>query len=398
MNVRELGGLTENPENLEESLKRFAPPPRKTPPVVTHRHRGGSDRRRTLSVVVLSLTVAGLWWACGNPTGPSNTLSVTGPVGAAITVGGQAKLKAFVSGSNGELQDVSSQATWSSTPTGIVSIDSTGLVTGLAAGTATVTASFNGQHALVGVNVVAPTFRVSGVVTDAVSVPVPGALVSATSGAATDTTYSNDFVGTYLFTLPAGTWQVQASADGFNPASQTITLSGNTTLNFVLTPAATPTGVGGDWQIVLSAPPDCASTLPADVRQFTFTGAISVSGGSLVLNLLNLQGPSGGPFSVDGQMFGNAVTFALPEFDYYGAVSGELVLQLAPTRWIGIFGTITGTLTGTTIPAVLTGEFNDFETANAQTLPTDPPTASCAGAGTATFTRIVPSAAHRIRR
>jgi hypothetical protein len=395
MNVRQPRGLTENPENLEEFLKRSAPAPRKTPPVVTHRHRGGSDRRRTRSVVVLSLTVAGLWWACGNPTGPSTPLLVTAPPGA-ITVGGQVKLTAFII-SNGVRQDVSSQAAWSSTPTGIVSIDSTGLATGLAVGTATVTASFNGQHALVGVNVVALTFLVVGLVTDAVSVPVPGALVSATSGAATLTTYS-DPSGHYGFTVPAGSWQVQASADGFTSASQTITLSGNTTLNFALTPTATPTGLGGDWQIVLSAPPDCASTLPADARQFTFTGAIGVTLSQLVLTMRNLQGPSGGPFSVDGQMFGNAVTFALPEFDYYGAVSGELVLQLAPTRWIGIFGTITGTLTGTTIPAVLTGEFNDFETANAQTLPTDPPTASCTGVGTVAFTRIVPSAAHRIRR
>jgi len=197
--------------------------------------------------------------------------------------------------------------------------------------------------------------------------------------------------------VPAGTWQVQASADGFNSATQTITLSGNTTLIFTLTPSVTPTGVGGDWRIVFSAPPDCASALPADTRQLTFTGAIGVSNGALVLTMPNLQGPAVSAFSVSGQLFGSAVTFDLPEQTYYGSVSGLLVQQLAPTRWLGIFGTVTGSLAGATIPGVLTGQFDYFETASATAFPVTP-TASCPGMGTVVFTRIVPSAAHRIRR
>jgi hypothetical protein len=390
---------------MEKFLKRSAPAPRKTSRVMTHRHRGGSDRRRALSVVVLSLMVAGLWWACGNSSGPSTPPMVTAPSTApsaslvlqvtfpAIPVGGQARIMALF-GLGESLKDVSSQATWSSTPTGIVSIDSTGLATGLAFGTATVTASFNGQHAATTVNV---GDRLAGLVTDAASVPLPGALVSATNGGANLTMRSSN-TGSFLFlTVPPGSTQVQVSADGFTPASQTITVSGDTTLNFALTPTSAPTGVAGDWQIVFSAPPDCASTLPADTRQLTFTGAIGVSNGALVLTMPNLQGPPLDPFSVDGQLFGSAVTFDLPEFTYYGSVSGLLLQQLAPTRWIGIFGTITGSLVGATIPGVITGRFDYFEVASATAFPVTP-TASCSGIGTVAFTRIVPSAAHRIRR
>jgi hypothetical protein len=357
--------------------------------------------RATLPAVLLFVALSALWWACGNSTGPSSDLMVSAP-NETISVGARVKLTATISSSNGGRQDVSSQATWSATPTGIVSIDSTGVATGLAAGTVTVTATFDGQHALGSVTVgTAPptpslTVRVSGFVTDAANVRLPDALVSATSSG-TNLTTNSDELGNYQLNVPAGSYQVQVSADGFNSANQTIAVSSNTTVNFALTPNAMSTGFGGDWQIVLSAPPDCASTLPADTRQITFTGAIGIANGAIVLNMPNLQASASGPFIVNGQLFGSAVTFDLPEFNYYGSVSGLLVQQLAPTQWLGIFGTISGTLAGSTIQGTLTGEFDDFETADAKTLPVTP-TASCPGMGTVAFTRVVQSSAHRIRR
>ena len=75
---------------------------------------------------------------------PTLTSITITPATATIAVGGQQQFKATANYSNGTLQDVTNQASWSASPKGVVSISTTGLATDLKAGTATITAKFGG--------------------------------------------------------------------------------------------------------------------------------------------------------------------------------------------------------------------------------------------------------------
>ena len=71
----------------------------------------------------------------------AQTLTVT-PITATIPVGIGRQFSAVASFSDGTTQDVSQVATWSTSPTGIANVSGSGIATGLAPGTTTVTATF----------------------------------------------------------------------------------------------------------------------------------------------------------------------------------------------------------------------------------------------------------------
>ena len=84
--------------------------------------------------------------ACtGTPTLPSTTISTMSISGAPPGVGTSAQyIASIVSATSTSSQDVTSLATWTSSDTTIATV-SRGLVTGVKAGTATITATYNGS-------------------------------------------------------------------------------------------------------------------------------------------------------------------------------------------------------------------------------------------------------------
>lgn len=100
-------------------------------------------------------TVVQEWDNCGgstkttiNLTVKSGTLTVTSiavtPNPASLQSGDSQQFTATAKYSNGTTANVSSQATWKSSNTSVASVDSTGLVTALAAGFTTITATYSG--------------------------------------------------------------------------------------------------------------------------------------------------------------------------------------------------------------------------------------------------------------
>ncbi len=79
--------------------------------------------------------------ACGNTT-TATTASALSVTGTAPAVGATAQFKAVATMSDGSTTDVTSQATWSSSNAAVAAVSSTGLVTGVAAGSATVSATY----------------------------------------------------------------------------------------------------------------------------------------------------------------------------------------------------------------------------------------------------------------
>jgi hypothetical protein len=352
--------------------------------------------RRTALLVLLGLAVASGWWACSSSTSPSPVTSLALTAPSTIVNGTQAILSLFATSADGTRQNVTGQATWTSSPSGILAIQPDGLVTALAVGLTTITATFGGQTQHATVQVLSPMFTLSGRVTDAGVVNLVGAVVTITTNGTTRSTTSG-FSGTYFFTGVSGATQLQVAADGFVTSTQTVQMTQNMTINVALTPTVTPVSVSGAWLVTFSASPDCAAALPADARQLTFAATLTQLSTQLQLLLADPTDPRR-QYTVSGTIAGSAVAFELPETDYYGTyVDGDVLHALATTRWLGIFGTVAGTATPTAIPAVFTGRFNYYETVVTTDSPQNPPTASCGGLGSATFARAGTSAAHRIR-
>ena len=84
------------------------------------------------------------------------TAIVTSPASVTVGIGKSTQLTATATLSDGSTQDVTAQATWSSADTTIATIGSTGVVTGVAGGTTTVTAQYAGFSASTSVSVFQP--------------------------------------------------------------------------------------------------------------------------------------------------------------------------------------------------------------------------------------------------
>jgi len=91
----------------------------------------------TLLTVLLAATI---FAACGSTTAPSSLASIT-LTGTAPAVGGVSQFTATGALSDGTTQDVTSTATWMSSDTSVVTVSSTGVVTGVGAGPASVFAT-----------------------------------------------------------------------------------------------------------------------------------------------------------------------------------------------------------------------------------------------------------------
>ena len=102
---------------------------------------------RTRCIAGASLALAGLGaWACSETTKPPPSVAsvvVTSPIGARLAVGRTAQLSVTArDGSGAEMTGVS--FTWATSAPGVATVSGTGLVTGVAEGTATITARAQG--------------------------------------------------------------------------------------------------------------------------------------------------------------------------------------------------------------------------------------------------------------
>src|SRR5262245_20692403 len=102
----------------------------------------------------------------GNPNYPTR-LELTGPASIPPGGTGQYQVRGFYP--DGTQADLSSQASWRSGRSSVLTVDGSGLATGRAGGETSITASFVGRTTTKTDVVVTPagTFRLSGVVRDA---------------------------------------------------------------------------------------------------------------------------------------------------------------------------------------------------------------------------------------
>jgi len=181
------------------------------------------------------------------PAQPSNAPTVLSVIttGSAPIVGASAQFTATANLTNGSTQNVSAQATWQSSNAVVAGVNATGLVTGVAAGDVDITATYLGMIGRARITIVRPLYTVSGRLTDGTSGGVlPNIHLAIGDGINVGRTATTDSAGQYAIgSVAPGTFTLTASATSYQTTSKTITVSGDTTVDFVLprTPsAATP--------------------------------------------------------------------------------------------------------------------------------------------------------------
>jgi uncharacterized protein YjdB len=97
---------------------------------------------RTVGVLVVVAATALLAIACGNSSTSATTIASLAVTGTAPKVGASAQFSAIATMGDGSTQDVSSLATWQSSNAAVATVSSTGVVTGVGAGSVTVNAVY----------------------------------------------------------------------------------------------------------------------------------------------------------------------------------------------------------------------------------------------------------------
>jgi hypothetical protein len=142
---------------------------------------------------------------------------------------------------------VTSQASWASSNAAIATVNGAGLVTAVATGAVTISATYQSVSGQANVSVAktVATFSLSGVVTDGTSHGVlPNINVEAADVAGNGKSTTTSSSGTYTISgLAASTYTLTASAVSYQTTSRSVTLTGDTQADIVLprTPAPTPT-------------------------------------------------------------------------------------------------------------------------------------------------------------
>jgi hypothetical protein len=332
--------------------------------------------------VFASLVAGALVAACHDPesripTSPSapsiNTIDIGGP--ASVPPGQSVQLVANAHMSDGSVKTVTSGTTitWRNLDPGLLQISQTGLVTaGQGRGEALITVDVKvgttTRHASRS-QLVLPTgtFRLVGTVKedDSPSPAVIGARVEVTGG---DPFTVTDTGGQYrLYGVPASA-DIQVSGAGYTTFVRHVTLSTNSTENFLLQLNGPRLGLNGNYTLAIDVT-DCSGSqaLSAGLRHRTYDASVTQSGSTIDVLLteprfrLNSLA-RGNRFS--GHALGGGATFTLDWYDsyyypYYGpgsyptlaeslpdgtflVAAGNALVSGTPT---GLSGTLVGSVT-----------------------------------------------------
>ena len=234
-------------------------------------------RRHAILRFAYVIALVAFGGACHEPTRPSivaRSVTVT-----AVPTGTQHQLSAVAGFSDGSTQDVTSQATWSSSDPTVAMVSAMGLVTPIANGSALVTASYQNVRGSMALTVAAPssppsgpappapapqTYTLSGVLrATPLNENLQGVVVEAMHGGQVLATATTDGRGVYVLSgLIAQEYVLRMRKVGYNAPTVDVLVSGDTTRDLVMDRnRVTLTG------IVRDAPPCTGAAISAALVQ-----------------------------------------------------------------------------------------------------------------------------------
>jgi len=192
--------------------------------------------------------------------------------------------------------------------------------------------------------------------------------------------------GRYFFFGLAGEVEIRASVSGYAPQAHRLNVTQMTTLDIDLQPLVAPAGVSGAWNMTLMPAASCAGNLPALAVGRVISVQLSQQGA-------NVQAFFSGPTIYNlpsahlGSVIGNALSLWIDARDVDTHFEAFVFDRLTPTQWIGISGSVTGTVAEPEFSAVLSGAVDLYTAPASANFPPPPPVAGCPGNHALTFRR-----------
>ena len=199
--------------------------------------------------------------------------------GSAPLVGANSQFSATATLSDGTTKPVTSVASWSSSNAAVAKVDVSGVVAGVAAGDADITATYQSISGKAAVTIARPattTFTVSGTLRDGTSGGVlPRIPVQAADGTGATRTAMSDAAGAFAISgIARGDVTLTVAIASYEPMTETATVSSDMRVDLVLTRQAPPpplVNLTGTW----------TGTGADGLGPETFTWVLTQSGGAL---------------------------------------------------------------------------------------------------------------------
>jgi hypothetical protein len=247
------------------------------------------------------------------PASGSVAVSSVTVTGVAPLLGLTSQFTATALLTNGTTQGINSLATWGSSNTPVATVNSAGLVLAAAAGSADITATYQGTSASAHLTIAPPTFTVSGFVTDGTSGGIlPKIDVQIVDSVSNVKLARTDNTGFYSIAgVAAGALTVTASATSYQTYARAATITADTRINVVLPRAVamvagtiTFDGIGANGSSVTSYSEGGFSVVPSASANWTAVTTyghpapfieFNINGGVTVVGEVNLSA-NGAPF------------------------------------------------------------------------------------------------------
>lgn len=275
--------------------------------------------------------------------------------------------------SDGSTRDVTNEAAWQVGDPEILTVSSTGVVTGRVTGESSLSASFEGQTATRSEVLVLPagTYRVIGSVSDG-GVPITGAKVAVTGGTARG--LATPAGPEYRLYGLAGPTELLATRNGYEDQTRRIDIGGHQRVDFDLRPSGPRVDVSGSYTLEVSADRACRDSLPETARTRRYAATITQAGPWVTATL------SGGFRTHGGRlrnMFsgmsepGDVVMLELRPtafLDYYHYSyptldDSDVIEEIAPNTLLVIAGWAQFKRSGSALVASLNGAFMVYDAA-----------------------------------
>jgi carboxypeptidase family protein/Big-like domain-containing protein len=278
---------------------------------------------RTVLAVCVTLAAVGLAACGGSPSKPSTTSTTTtssapSVTAVAVTGAGQgtpgqtAQLTATATLSDGSTQNVTPQATWESSNTGVATVSPAGLVTFVAAGVADIRATYRSVTGSARITVSPaqrPRHGLSGVLTDQINGRgVDQARVEVVNGLNAGRFVTTPADGTYAFAdLFEDSFTVRFTSPFYETAERAVTLTADTRLDVAMRPNTDVSPFYGTFNVNLSvSQQNCEfPVVPGNTGQLTLAGNRDGTNFTATIVERGTTRSYGGRMQIDGSFNGN---------------------------------------------------------------------------------------------
>ncbi len=296
------------------------------------------------------LTSAGPWVmqmvAFRTPGAPTLTSITVTPANPSIIVNGQQQFTATGNYSDGSHQNLTSSATWTSSSPSVATINSTGLATGVAAGSTTITATYDSVHGSTGLTVTAGT--------GTFTVSVNPASLTVTQGNQGTTTITTAVSGGFNSSIALSASGVPSGTSvSFNPATIPAPGSGSSTMTISVggsTPTGTypitVTGNGGGVQqsATLSLTVSAGSTFSISASPASVSLMQGTQGSSTITTTITNGFNNAVSLSASGIPTGTTISFNPVTIPAPGSGSSVMSITVGSVTPVGSYPiTVTGT-------------------------------------------------------